>query len=313
MQTVVKNNLGNLALPIAMVLLCTFFTIAEPAFLSADNFSGILRQVALTGIMAIFMTFVILTGGIDLSIGPVMALTGLAAYAVYFGTDLPVGLAIAFGIIVGGLVGTINGVAIAVLRLPPIIMTLGMLSIVRGFALFMGGPDLHQIRNEPFYTFLGNGKLAGLPVSVWVFLLLTALMYWVQKRTSLGLMVSSIGDNARAVSLSGRSVSGTICLVYALSGVGAAIAGMLLSSQVNTASATYGEFGTELDVIAAVVLGGASLMGGKGSVLRTFLGVVLLGIINNGLNILNVPVDQQLMVKGAIIVAALALSEWARR
>ncbi len=313
MQTVIRTHMGDLALPVAMIILCAVFTAAEPAFLTMDNFGGILRQVALTGIMAIFMTFVIMTGGIDLSIGPVMALSGLAAYAVYFGTNLPVGFALCFGLLAGAGIGAINGFAIALLRLPPIIMTLGMLSIVRGFALLMGGAELHQIRDEPFYTFLGNGRLAGLPVSVWVFLALTALMYWVQKRTSFGLLVSSIGDNARAVLLSGRSVPGTVCLVYILSGVGAAIAGMLLSSQVNTASATYGEFGTELDVIAAVVLGGASLMGGKGSVLRTFFGVLLLGVINNGLNILNVPVDQQLMVKGAIIIAALAVSEWAQR
>lgn len=309
----IKNNLAELALPIAMVVLCLVFTIAEPAFLSLDNLNGILRQIALTGIMAIFMTFVIMTGGIDLSVGPVMALSGLAAYSVYFGTDLPVVFAILFGVGAGAAVGAINGYAIAVLRLPPIIMTLGMLSIVRGFALFMGGPDLHQIRDEPAYTFLGNGRIIGLPVSVWIFFILAGLMFWIQKRTSFGLLVSSIGDNARAVSLSGRSVAGTVCLVYLLSGVGAAIAGMLLSSQVHTASATYGEFGTELDVIAAVVLGGASLMGGKGSVLRTVFGVLLLGVINNGLNIMNVPVDQQLMVKGVIIIAALAVSEWAQR
>ena len=313
MKSMIRNNIGDLALPIAMVVLCAIFTVAEPAFLSLDNLNGILRQVALTGIMAIFMTFVIMTGGIDLSIGPVMALAGLAAYAVYYGTELPVGFALVFGLVAGAAVGAINGFAIAVLRLPPIIMTLGMLSIVRGFALLMGGPDLHQIRDEPVYTFLGNGRVLGLPVSVWVFLVLTAVMLWVQKRTSFGLMVSAIGDNARAVHLSGRSVAKTVCLVYIFCGVGAAIAGMLLSSQVHTASATYGEFGTELDVIAAVVLGGASLMGGKGSVLRTFFGVLLLGVINNGLNIMNVPVDQQLMVKGVIIVAALALSEWAQR
>lgn len=313
MQAIIRNNLGDLALPLAIIFLCLAFAIAEPAFLSPDNLNGILRQVALTGIMAIFMTFVIMTGGIDLSVGPTMALAGLAAFAVYFGTDLPIIFAIGFGLFAGAAVGTINGVAISVLRLPPIIMTLGMLSIVRGFALLMGGPDLHQIRNEPIYTYLGTGRIVGLPVSVWIFFAVTATMIWVQKRTSFGLMVSSIGDNARAVALSGRSVSGTVCLVYMLSGIGAAIAGMLLSSQVHTASATFGEFGTELDVIAAVALGGASLMGGKGSILRTFFGVLLLGIINNGLNIMNVPVDQQLMVKGVIIVAALALSEWAQR
>lgn len=308
-----QRNLADLVLPLAMVLLCVIFTIAEPAFLSFNNLSGILRQVALTGIMAIFMTYVIMTGGIDLSVGPVMALSGLAAYSVYFGTDLPVVFAILFGLSIGVVVGVINGFAVAALRLPPIIVTLGMLSIVRGFALLMGGPDLHQVREEPFYTFLGNGRILELPVSVWIFFGLAVLMYWVEKRTSFGLMVSSIGDNMRAVFLSGRSVTGTVCLVYMLSGIGAAIAGMLLSSQVHTASATYGEFGVELDVIAAVVLGGTSLMGGKGSVLRTVFGVLLLGVINNGLNILNVPVDQQLMVKGVIIVTALAVSEWAQR
>ena len=313
MKAMLRNNLANLTLPLAMLILCFIFTIAEPAFLSFDNLNGILRQVALTGIMAIFMTFVIMTGGIDLSIGPVMALSGLAAYAVFFGTELPIGFAILFGLFSGIVIGAINGFAVAILRLPPIIMTLGMLSIVRGFALLMGGPDLHQIRNEPFYTYLGNGRIFELPVSVCVFFVLTAFMYWVQKRTSLGLMVSAIGDNERAVYLSGRSVAKTVCLVYILCGAGAAIAGMFLSSQVHTASATYGEFGTELDVIAAVVLGGASLMGGKGSILRTFFGVLLLGVINNGLNILNVPVDQQLMVKGIIIVLALALSEWVQR
>ena len=312
-STYLRNNIGDLMLPIALVVLCCLFALAEPAFLTLGNLNGILRQVALTGIMAIFMTFVIMTGGIDLSIGPVMALSGLAAYGVYFGTELPIVFAIVFGLLAGAAVGAINGFAIAVIGLPPIIMTLGMLSIVRGFALLMGGPTLHQIRDEPFYTFLGNGRIAELPVSVWIFLTLTVVFIWVQKRTSFGLMVSSIGDNARAVHLSGRAVSLTICFVYILSGIGAAIAGMLLSSQVNTASATYGEFGTELDVIAAVVLGGASLMGGKGSILRTFFGVMLLGVINNGLNIMNVPVDQQLMVKGMIIIVALAVSEWAQR
>ena len=126
-------------------------------------------------------------------------------------------------------------------------------------------------------------------------------------------MASGIGDNERAVNLSGRSVQKSLLLVYALSGLGAALAGMILSSQVHTASATFGEFGTELDVIAAVVLGGTNIMGGKGSVIRTVFGVLLLGIINNGLQVLNVPLDQQLMVKGVIIVLALGISTWSQR
>ena len=292
---------------IAIFVIVVIFAIAQPAFLKPDNLIGIVRQVALIGIMATCMTFVIMTGGVDLSVGPVLAIGGLVSYfALAAGYPLPVVLLV--GLLTGVLIGTVNGLIVAFLNLPPIIVTLAMLSIVRGSALILGGPEQHLIRDEPAYTFIGAGTLFGLPFSIYLFVLVAAVMIFIQRRTPLGILVVAIGDNERAARLSGHRTRITKTIVYAISGFGAALAGIIQSSQVHTALATYGPFGTELDVIAAVVLGGTSILGGNGSVARTVLGVLFLGIVNNGMNILNVPIDIQLIAKGAIIVIALSLA-----
>ena len=304
---VLMERAAQHALLIAIVVISIVFAIAQPAFLTPDNLIGIVRQVALIGIMATCMTFVIMTGGVDLSVGPVLALGGLVAF---FGleADLPLALVILAALGSGVAVGLFNGAIVALLGLPPIIVTLGTLSIVRGTALIVGGPEQHLIRDEAAYTFIGAGNLFGLPFSVYIFVAVAVAMILIQRYTPLGLLVAAVGDNERAARLSGHRTAITKIIVYAISGFGATLAGIIQSSQVHTALATYGPFGTELDVIAAVVLGGTSIMGGKGSVARTLLGVFFLGIINNGMNILNVPIDVQLMAKGAIIVIALALS-----
>jgi ribose/xylose/arabinose/galactoside ABC-type transport system permease subunit len=212
--------------------------------------------------------------------------------------------------VVSVVIGLLNGTVIAALDLPPILVTLALLSIVRASALLLGGPDMHSIRGQPAYSFIGTGNILGIPFSVYLFAGLAALMLIIQKRTTFGLMVAALGDNGRAAFLSGHSTLRTKATLYALSGLCAALAGVIQSSQVHTGSATYGEFGIELDVIAAVVLGGTSLMGGQGSVARTLLGVMFLGVMNNGMNILDVPIDVQLIAKGVIIAVALALSEY---
>ena len=301
------RRLAANALPIAIVVIVIGFALAQPAFIRPENLVGIVRQVALIGIMATCTTFVIMTGGVDLSVGPVLAIAGLASYY-SLEAGLPLPIVIAAGCSIGVVVGLANGAVIAFLRLPPIIVTLASLSIVRGVALIVGGTDQHLIRDEPAYTFIGAGNLLGLPFSIYIFVFVSLVMIFVQRRTPLGLLVAAIGDNERAAFLSGHRIRLTKTIVYAISGLGAAIAGIIQSSQVHTALATYGPFGTELDVIAAVVLGGTSIMGGNGSVARTLLGVFFLGIVNNGMNILNVSVDIQLIAKGAIIAAALALA-----
>jgi ribose/xylose/arabinose/galactoside ABC-type transport system permease subunit len=295
------------ALPLALVIVALIFAALEPAFISVDNLTGIVHRMATTGIMAEGMTFVIMTGGIDLSVGPVLAIAGLVAFfSLQWGA--PTVIAVLAGVATGTLIGAVNGIVVAFLRLPPIIVTLGMLSIVRGSALIIGGPILHQLGSGLAYSFIGTGSILGVAFSIWVFAGVVAVMALLQNRTTFGLQVAAVGDNERAAFLSGRPVRLITMATYMISGTMAALAGIIQSSQVYTASANFGEFGTELDVIAAVVLGGTSLLGGKGSVIRTVIGVLFLGVINSGLNILNVPVDTQLITKGLIIVIALALS-----
>ena len=305
---IVGRQLAPHALVLALLVIVVAFALAQPAFLKPENLIGIMRQTAIVGIMAVAMTFVIMTGGIDLSVGPVLALAGLiAVFSLDAGQPLPVALAAGLGTGLG--VGLVNGALIAFIGLPPIIVTLAMLSVVRGSALIIGGPDLHSVHEHDGYTFIGTGELFGLPFSVCLFGGLSLWMIFVQRLTSLGLKVAAIGENERAAYLGGHSTRLTKMALYCICSVGAALAGIIQTSQVHTAAATYGEFGTELDVVAAVVVGGTSLMGGKGSIARTVLGVIFLGVMNNGMNILNVPIDIQLIAKGAIIVLAMALAE----
>lgn len=299
------ERLAPNALLLALAVIVAAFALAQPAFLKPENLVGILRQTALVGIMAVGMTFVIMTGGIDLSVGPVLALGGLAVvFSLDAGWPLPMALAAALG--AGLLVGLFNGALVAFLDLPPIIVTLAMLSIVRGTALILGGAELHGVRGHEGFSFIGTGSLFGLPFSVCLFGAVALAMVFVQHAMPLGLLVAAIGENERAARLSGHRTRLTKTAVYGICGLGAALAGIVQASQVHTAAATYGEFGTELDVIAAVVLGGTSLTGGRGSVARTVMGVLFLGVMNNGMNILNVPIDLQLIAKGVIIIAAMA-------
>jgi ribose/xylose/arabinose/galactoside ABC-type transport system permease subunit len=302
------RRLAPRALMIAIVLFVIAFSALQPAFLKPENLIGIVRQVSLIGIMAVCMTFVIMTGGIDLSVGPVVAMAGLVAvFTLDAGQALPIGLAA--GISIGVVIGLTNGFLVGVFHLPPIIVTLAMLSVVRGSALILGGPDLHAVRGHDSYTFIGTGSLIGLPMPVCLFAMVTTAAAFLQFATPLGVRVAAIGDNERAAYLSGQRVWRTKLAIYALSSFGASVAGIILTSQVHTAAATYGEFGTELDVIASVVLGGTSLSGGRGSVVRTVLGVLFLGVMNSGMAILNVPIDGQLIAKGILIALALAAAE----
>lgn len=305
-------NLHKYALPVAIVTVAIIVGALEPAFLTVDSAIAVVHRMATIGIIAVGMTFVIMTAGIDLSVGPTLALSGLVSYfSMQAGIPLP--FAVLAGLLSGAAVGAINGYVIAAFGLPAIIVTLGMLSIVRGSALILGGPTLHQISDMPAYSFIGTGQLAGLPVSVWLFFLVAGLGMWVQRYTAYGLQISAIGDNQEASRLSGRATKPLIFSTYVICGMCAALAGIIESTQVHTASANFGEFGTELDVISAVILGGASLFGGKAWVSKTILGVLFLGIINSGLNILNVSIEAQLIIKGAIIVVALGIAAMDQR
>jgi ribose/xylose/arabinose/galactoside ABC-type transport system permease subunit len=299
-----------------LVAITFIFTAIQPAFLSIDNIIGILYQVSLIGTMAVCSTFVVITGGIDLSVGPILAMAGL--YAVFALTDngqllIP---ALLVGLLTGLICGLLNGVAVSLLRLPAIIVTLASMSIFRGVALLTGGSSVHQVTGPAAFLFIGGGKVAGLPFPIYIFAVVALLMLFLQTKTRFGLTVFAIGENEEAARLCGLPVTRTRLLVYVISGIGAALGGIMLSSQVSTAWATYGT-GIELDVIAAIVLGGTSLAGGSGSVYRTVIGALLIGEMNNGMSMLNVRLEEQLIAKGLIIILAIAfnnrLLKWAEK
>lgn len=302
------RDYGFLTAALAVVVV---FAALEPSFLKADNLIGIVSSVAIIGIMAVCSTFVVVTGGIDLSVGPVMALSGLLAAARLEAGD-GVAVALLTGLVAGAAVGLANGLVISWLSLPPIVVTLGMLYIVRGIALLYGESALHSIPGPPAFLDIGGARPLGIPFPVLLFLGIAMVAYFVQARSRFGFTVFAIGENREAARLCGLPLLRTGTMVYVVSGLGAALAGIVLSSQVHTASATYGG-GYELDVIAAIVVGGTSLFGGTGSVHRSVLGALTIGVINNGLSILNIDLSKQLIVKGAIIVAALGFDQYLRR
>jgi ribose/xylose/arabinose/galactoside ABC-type transport system permease subunit len=294
---------------VVMLLVTAGIASIERNFLSLENLIGILYQIAIIGIMAACMTFVIITGGIDLSVGPVMAISGLLAVLTMQATGLSLTYGLFVGLLSGVVAGTISGFAIGYFKLPPFVVTLGMMSIIRGTALLIGEATPHAVDGPASFLFIGNGRLMGIPFPIFLFAAVGAILYFIQTRTPFGLSVFAIGENQEAARLAGLPVLKTKTLVYTISGLGAAVAGIILASQVHTASAVYGN-GAELDAIAAVVIGGTSLAGGSGSIHRSILGALLIGIINNGLSILNVSIEMQLVVKGVIIVLALTLDRY---
>lgn len=301
---------------VILVAITLIFTAIQPAFLSLDNIIGILYQVSLVGTMAVCSTFVILSGGIDLSVGPILAMTGV--YVVFSLTDngqllIP---ALLVGLLTGVVCGLLNGLAVSVLRLPAIIVTLATMSIFRGIALLTGGSTLHRVPGPDAFLFIGQGKIAGLPFPIFIFAAVAIIMLFLQTRTRFGLNVFALGENEEAARLCGLPVTRTRLLVYVISGIGAAIGGIMLTSQVSTGWSTYGS-GIELDVIAAIVLGGTSLAGGSGSVHRTVIGALLIGAMNNGMSMLNVRLEEQLIAKGLIIILAIVFNDkllkWAEK
>ena len=305
-------------LVIVMVLTTAVFGALEPSFLSVNNLINVVYQVAIIGIMAVCSTPAMIAGCLDISVGATVALSGLT---VKFALDAaqaigaPWPIALMAPLAVGVTVGLVNGVLVARFNLPPVVVTLGTMSMVRGTALILGGGTLHLIRGPEQFLFIGGGRPLGIPLPIIIFAVVFFVLLFVETRTTFGLTVKAIGQNMNAARLSGLSITRTKMLVYVISGVGAAIAGIVLASQVNTAAATYGQ-GYELDVIAAIVIGGTSLMGGIGSVRRSALGALFIGEVNNGLTVLNVNSKLLLVAKGLVIIVGMALdnmlNRWAR-
>jgi ribose transport system permease protein len=292
---------------IGFLVLCIFFSITAESFLTADNVSNIIRQVSINGILAVGMTFVILTGGIDLSVGSVMALTGTIIAGMMINTGLPPIVAVLIGIVLGAALGYINGLFTAYAKIPAIIVTLAMMEAARGLALlYTGGYPLSGLPSS--YAFIGRGYLFGvIPMPAVIMILVFIAAYIILNHLPIGRYIYALGGNEEAVRLSGVKVKRIKTFVYLVSGVTAAISGMIMTSRLSSGQPMAGE-GYELDAIAAVVLGGTSIAGGRGHIFGTLLGALLLGVLSNGLNLMGVSPYVQRVLKGVIIVGAIYYS-----
>ena len=295
-----------------LILLCVVMTILSPYFLTFNNLFNVGTQIAVVAIVALGQTFVIVSGGIDLSVGSVLGLAGIVFGWATAVANLPLPIALALGMGVGALAGLTNGLLITLANLPPFIATLAMLSAARGLALVISnGQPLSPI--PPTIRALGSGDLFGfVPLPVVLMLVMWAFTIGILRSTYAGRCMYAIGGNEEATRLSGINVSRQKLLIYTLSGLFAGIAGVLLTARLASASPQAG-FTYELDAIAAVVIGGASLSGGVGSASGTLIGALVLGVLRNGLNLLNVSAFWQQVVIGAVIALAVMTDTLRRR
>jgi ribose/xylose/arabinose/galactoside ABC-type transport system permease subunit len=295
-----------------LVILCVVMTILSPYFLTFNNLFNVGTQIAVIAILALGQTFVIVSGGIDLSVGSVLGLAGIVFGWATAVANLPLPAALALGVGAGASAGLINGLLITLGNLPPFIATLAMLSAARGLALVIsGGVPLNPIPG-PILS-LGSGDLFGfVPLPVILMLVMWAITVGILYSTYAGRAMYAIGGNEEASRLSGINVSRQKLLIYTLSGLFAGIAGVLLTARLASAQPQAG-FTFELDAIAAVVIGGASLSGGVGSASGTLIGALILGVLRNGLNLLNVSAFWQQVVIGAVIALAVMTDTLRRR
>ena len=308
-ETVSKSRLAWLTqygIIIAFLLLCVALTFLNKYFLTPENISNILLQTSINGILAMGMTLVILTGGIDLSVGSVLAFSSIVA-ATFVTGDNPQSplVALLVGILTGAVLGLINGCIVAYLRIPSFVATLGMLSVARGLTYaYTGGMPVPNL-SESFLN-LGEGVFLGVPMPVLIFLLIFAILWVVLNHTTYGRSVYAVGGNVKSARTAGIATKPVIASVYVIAGLLAGLGGLILTARTSSALPQAG-VSYELDAIAAVVIGGTSLSGGVGSIAGTLLGALIIGTINNGLDLLGVSSAYQQIVKGCIIVVAVLL------
>ena len=295
---------------IALIILCTVFTIANSRFLSLANFMNIFQQVAVVAIAAFGMTWVILLGEIDLSVGSIIAVAGMVgAQSLALGTGFPAALLIT--IIAGAILGAVNGLLTARLLLPSFIVTVATMSIYRGLvSLPTGGAPL--MISDPNWQAIGASHFLGVPLIIWILLVLFLLNHILLSMTVFGRQTYLTGGNREAALYSGIRVGRVKIIVFTLSGIMSAIAGILLSSRLYSAQTNAG-VSYELDAIAAAVLGGTSLSGGVGTIPGTLIGALIIGVLNNGMNMLSIHYFIQLVVKGVVILVAVWLDVRAKQ
>ena len=289
-----------------LLVICVFATILSPSFLSVTNLFNVFKQITVAGIVGCGMTFVILTGGIDLSVGSILGLSGVLASGVLASTG-NTAAAVAVSLIVGVACGAVNGFFVSVCGIPPFISTLGMMTLLRGVILVYTKGSPIPIKVDS-YKFFGKGSIAGIPVPVIILIVVFLLAHYILIQTTYGRSVYAVGGNREAARLSGIRVKTSEFLVYTLNGLMCGMAGLILTARLGSAQSTSGT-GIEMDAIAAVILGGTSLSGGVGFVLPTVVGAMIMGIIDNILTLMNVNPHATNIVKGAVILIAVLVDK----
>lgn len=302
----ISESLTKLGPLLALLVLVLTVSIMNPNFLSPSNLLNLLRQVSANGFIAFGMTFVILTGGIDLSVGSTLALSS-AFTASLIANQVNPAIAVFVGLLSGFLLGAMNGLLIAKGKMAPFIATLATMTIYRGSTLvFTNGNPITGLGNSFFFSFIGRVYLFGIPFPVVLMFLIFILLYILLHKTAFGRKTYAIGGNEKAAFIAGVKIDRIKVLIYALSGLMASISGMIITSRLNSAQPNAGQ-AYEMDAIAAVVLGGTSLSGGRGRIFGTLIGALIIGTLNNGLNLLGVSSFYQQIVKGIVIVIAVLL------
>jgi ribose transport system permease protein len=293
-------------LPI-LFLICALFALLNPNFLTAHNLTNVLRQASINIVLAAGMTMVILTGGIDLSVGSILACTAVLSLMTSVRPELH-WATIVVPLAAGLIFGTLNGVLIAYVKLPPFIVTLGSMTALRGSAyLFAKGTTI--INNDLNFAWIGNDYLGPIPWLVIISFVIILLSWVVLTKTALGVRIYAVGGNEQAARLTGIKVGGVLVFVYAMSGLLSGLGGVMTSSRLYSASGLLGN-GYELDAIAAVVLGGTSFAGGIGSVAGTLIGALIIAFLNNGLTLMNISFFMQLVIKGLVIIIAVTIDKY---
>jgi ribose transport system permease protein len=301
-----KETLQKYGPFLALIAVCIGLALLSPNFLSVSNSFDVMRQVSINAVIAFGMTLTILLGGIDLSVGSILAVSSVLAAMTMKGGH-GAGLAAGIALLAGAAMGSLNGVVIAKGKVAPFIATLGTMTLLRGAALVLSNGSPISGFPSQLFAMLGGGYVARLiPVPVVLMLAMFAVFWFVLRRTVFGRHVYATGGNAEAAKLSGVNTDRVQILVYTVSGAMAALAGVILTSRLDSAQPTAGA-GYELDAITAVVLGGTSLAGGRGWVFGTLVGALLIGVLNNGLNLLGVSAFYQEVVKGSVILLAVLL------
>jgi ribose/xylose/arabinose/galactoside ABC-type transport system permease subunit len=296
---------GRFGLVVALVSIFTALSIVKPNFLTLANLINLVRQISINGILAVGVTYVLLTGGVDLSLGSLVALTGVIAARFAHPGQYPVLVPILMSIGAGAACGLVNGFVVTRGRVAPFIVTLGMMTAARGLALLIsGGKPISNLSRE--FTDMGSGDLLGIPVPIVIFALVALASHVFLKNVQLGRYIYAVGGNRNAARASGIRVELVTTFAYTVCAALSGLAGAVLASRITTGQPNAG-IGYELDAIAAVVIGGTSLNGGIGGIGGTILGALLMGMINNGLDLLNVSSYYQQVVKGLIIVGAVWL------